>query len=87
MSKLKCLLSLSAAAMFLAALGATQESLADDEHHGPRPEAIAACKEKKEGDSCTFEGRHGAVAGACRKVHTGDLACVRPHHDHDGAAP
>jgi hypothetical protein len=64
--------------------------LADDppdggEHHGPRPEAIAACKAKAEGDACSFEGHHGTVEGSCRKVRSGDLACVRPHPHHEGA--
>jgi hypothetical protein len=61
----------------------------DDEHHAARPEAIAACKDKKDGDSCEFDAPRGHVAGSCRKVHTGDLACVHPHehHEHDGGAP
>jgi hypothetical protein len=73
--------------MIVPALGTAQQSPADDEPHGPRPEAIAACKDKGEGDACEFEGHHGTVAGTCRKVRTGDLACVRPHHHHDGGAP
>ena len=56
-----------------------------EHHHGPRPEAIAACKAKAEGDACSFEGHHGTVEGTCHAVRTGDLACVRPHPHHDGA--
>ncbi|HXX70257.1 MAG TPA: hypothetical protein VEK07_23965 [Polyangiaceae bacterium] len=53
------------------------------EHHGPRPEAIAACKGKTDGDACEFDAPRGHVSGTCRKVRTGDLACVHPHHHHD----
>ncbi len=52
----------------------------DEHHHGPSPEAIAACKAKSEGDACEYDGAHGHEAGMCRKVRTGDLACVHPHH-------
>lgn len=33
---------------------------------GPPPEAVDACKGKKEGDSCEFEGRRGQVTGTCQ---------------------
>jgi hypothetical protein len=77
-------LAMVAAAMIVPALGAAQSSPSDDEHHGSRPEAIVACKDKTEGDACEFDASLGHVAGTCRKVRTGDLACVHPHHHHDG---
>jgi hypothetical protein len=55
------------------------------EHHGPNPAAVAACKDKSEGDACTFEGHHGTVEGACHKDRAGDLACFHPHPHHDGS--
>jgi hypothetical protein len=67
------------------AIGAAQTSPPnDDEHRGPSPEAIAACKDKKEGDACEFDGARGHVSGNCRKARSGDLACMHPHHHHDG---
>jgi hypothetical protein len=72
------------ALMVVSALAAGQSGPSDDEHHGPRPEAIAACKDKSEGDACEFDGAGRHVSGACRKVRTGDLACVHPHYHHDG---
>ena len=77
-------LPVAVALMMVAALGAAQSSPSDDEPHGPRPEAIAACKDKSEGDACEFDGPRGHVAGSCRKARTGDLACMHPHHHHDG---
>ncbi len=69
-------------------LGSADDSPDGGEHHWLRPEAIAACKDKSEGDACSFEGHHGQVEGTCRKVKTGDLACVHPHHEHhDQSAP
>jgi hypothetical protein len=70
----------------LTILAAAQSSPADEEHHGPRPEALAACKDKTEGAACEFDGPKGHVTGTCRKTHTDDLACMRPHH-HDAGAP
>jgi hypothetical protein len=46
----------------------------------PHPQAIAACKDKSEGATCSFEGHHGTVTGACHKVPSGELACLHPHH-------
>lgn len=65
------------------ALAAAQSDPAG-EHRGPSPEAIAACKDKSEGDACEFDAPRGHVSGTCRKVKTGDVACVHPHHHHDG---
>ena len=80
-------ITLSAALLLAPAVVAAQSSPADDEPHGPRPEAVAACKDKSEGAACEFDAPRGHIAGTCRKVHTGDLACVHPHHHHDGGAP
>jgi hypothetical protein len=74
-------------AIAIPSLGAADDPPDGGWHHEIRPEAIAACKAKVEGDTCSFEGHHGTVEGTCRKVHTGDLACVRPHPHHEGAAP
>jgi hypothetical protein len=62
--------------------GAADDQPDAGEHHAPRPEAIAACKDKSEGEACTFEGHRGAVSGTCHKVETGEVACIHPHHHH-----
>ncbi len=67
------------------ALAFAQSSPLDEEHKGPHPEAIAACKDKNEGDACEFDAPRGHIAGTCHKGRTGDLACWHPHH-HDGGA-
>jgi hypothetical protein len=68
-------------------LAVAQSSPADEEHHGPRPEALAACKDKNEGAACDFDAPKGHVTGTCKKTHTNDLACMGPHHHHDAGAP
>lgn len=68
------------------ALGSADDTPDGGEHRWPRPEAIAACKDKSEGDACTFEGHHGTVAGTCRKTPSGALACFHPRH-HPGSLP
>lgn len=76
--------ALAVALTIIPALGAAQSNPADEEHHGPRPEAIAACKDKSEGDACEFDAPRGHIQGTCRKARSGDLACMHPHHHHDG---
>jgi hypothetical protein len=50
--------------------------------HKPPPAAFAACKDKSEGATCTFEGRKGTVTGTCRPGKKGQwLVCRRPHQD------
>jgi hypothetical protein len=71
--------------MLVPALAMAQRSPSDDEHHGPPPEAIAACKDKNDGDACEFDAPRGHVSGTCRKARTGDLACHHRHR-HDGGA-
>jgi hypothetical protein len=70
----------------LGVLAVAQSSPADEEHHGPRPEALAACKDKTEGAACEFDGPKGHVTGTCRMTRTNDLACMRPHHHDAGAS-
>ena len=72
------------ALMAVSALAAGQSGPSDDEHHGPRPEAIATCKDKSEGDACEFDGGNRHASGACRKVRRGDLARVHAHYHHNG---
>jgi hypothetical protein len=60
-------------------LGAAQTT-PEQEHHHPGPHSIAACKDKSEGVACEFDGPHRHVVGTCRKVESGVLACVHPHH-------
>jgi len=82
----RMVLAIVVSLLMIPALGEAQNSPADDEHHGPRPEALAACKDKIEGDACEFDAPRGHIVGACRKVRTGDLACVHPHHHHDAGS-
>ncbi|MGO9834313.1 MAG: hypothetical protein ACLP1X_08865 [Polyangiaceae bacterium] len=79
-------LAVAVGLMIVPALAVAQSNPSDDEHHGPRPEAIAACKDKSEGDGCEFDAPRGHVAGTCHKARTGDLACFHPHHHHDGGS-
>jgi hypothetical protein len=74
------------ALMLFPTLCAAQSNPEGDDHHGPSPESIAACKDKTEGDTCEFDGPHGHVAGTCHKSRSGDLTCRHPHHHHDGGA-
>ena len=70
----------------LIAAPALAESI-EDEGRGPRgrrgppPEAIDACESSASGDSCTFEGRDGAVEGTCKPGPRSEekLACVPDH--------
>jgi hypothetical protein len=70
--------------MVVPVLAVAQNIPKDDEHHGPSPESIAACKDKSEGGACEFDGRHGHVSGTCHKTRAGDLACFHPRQHHDG---
>jgi len=59
-------------------------------HHGPPPEAIAACQGKAVGTQASFTGRGGrTITGACTQM--GDVVAVaRPHRpgEHpDGGPP
>jgi|HubBroStandDraft_5_1064220.scaffolds.fasta_scaffold736553_2 hypothetical protein len=83
MSKLMRLI-LVATLVAVPAIGAAQTGPNDEEHRGPSSEAIAACKDKSDGNACEFDGALGHVSGNCRKARSGDLACMHPHHHHDG---
>ena len=67
------------------ALGSADDAPDAGEHHGLRPEAIAACKDKNEGDACEFDAPRGHIVGTCHKTKEGDLACVHPHPHHEGS--
>jgi hypothetical protein len=79
--------AVTVALMIVPALAVAQSDPKDEEHHGPRPEAVAACKDKSEGDSCEFDAPRGHVSGTCHRARSGDLACFHPHHHHDGGTP
>jgi len=74
--------ALALAVVLTPVLGSAQDKPGDGEHHGPRPEAVAACKDKSDGDACEFDAPRGHVVGTCHTAHTGDLACFHPHHHH-----
>jgi len=77
-------LLLTAACLAVPALAVAQNE--PGEHHFPSPAALAACKDKGAGDACEFDGHRGHVSGTCRKVRSGDLACVHHHHGEDAGA-
>jgi hypothetical protein len=79
-------LGVVASLLVVPALSQAQRSQQDDKPHPPRPEAIAACKDKSEGDVCGFETPKGHIDGTCHKSHDGELACHHPHHHPDGGA-
>lgn len=43
---------------------------------GPPPEALAACADSDNGDSCRFDAPHGTVRGTCRQMREPQLVCV-----------
>lgn len=69
-------LSAAVGLMIVPTLSLAQSSPGNDEHHRPRPEAIAACKDKSEGDVCEFDGPRGQVSGTCHKARTGDVLFI-----------
>jgi hypothetical protein len=79
--------ALAVALTVVPAIGAAQSNPSDDKPHPPHPAALAACKDKSDGDTCEFDAPHGHVSGTCHKVASGDLACVHPHRHPDGGAP
>jgi hypothetical protein len=58
---------------------------AQQQHRGPPPEALAACKALKGGQDCSFTSPHGAVKGSCFAPEGKPLAC-RPK-DAPGQTP
>lgn len=81
------LVLVAVALMVVPVIAVAQSRPKDDEHHGPSPESIAACKDKGDGDACEFDAPRGHVAGTCHKTKAGDLACFHPHRHHDGGTP
>lgn len=62
--------------MPLVAFAQSHENGSGDRPQGPPPEAIAACKDKKAGDTVTFDGRRGeSVKATCQEVE-GKLVAV-----------
>ena len=77
-----------------AALAQSDAASAPDQHgqhhHGPPPEAIAACKGKAVGTQASFTDRAGrTISGACTQM--GDVVAVPPprhtNGDRDGPPP
>ena len=61
-------------------------------HHGPPPEALAACKNATSGQQCSFTSPHGdQISGTCTAREEGKPLACRPSHppggDHSGAQP
>ena len=60
-------------------------------HHGPPPEALAACKSATSGQQCSFTSPHGdQISGTCTSRDAGKpLACrpSRPPGGDSGAPP
>lgn len=43
---------------------------------GPPAEAIAACQGRSEGVTCEIDAPRGRIDGSCRRVRSGEMACV-----------
>jgi hypothetical protein len=83
MPKLRPWILVSTLMAIPALAGADDAPDGGEHHHHPPPQAFAACKDKKDGDACSFEGRHGEVSGTCHQGRSGDLVCMPPHHEHE----
>lgn len=61
--------------------GCAEDSKRDERgQHGPPPEAIEACKDKKAGDAVSFKGRRGeSLKATCQEVE-GTLVAVPEGH-------
>lgn len=56
-------------------------------HHGPPPEALAACKSATSGQQCSFTSPHGdQISGTCTAREDGKPLACRPSHP-PGAEP
>jgi hypothetical protein len=82
MSKFRICILVSTLMAIPTLAGADDPPDGGEHHHGPPSEALAACKDKKEGDACSFEGHHGPMSGTCHAMRSGDLVCMPPHHHH-----
>jgi hypothetical protein len=50
-------------------------------HHGPPPEALAACKSATSGQDCSFTSAHGdQISGTCMAHEEGKPLACRPAH-------
>jgi len=50
-------------------------------HHGPPPEALAACKSATSGQQCSFTSRRGdPISGTCVSREEGKPLACRPSH-------
>lgn len=66
---------------------ADQPDRAGEKKRGPSPEAIAACKDKSDGQSCTFGANDRTAAGSCYSPSRDlPLAC-KPEGAPDGREP
>jgi hypothetical protein len=55
------------------------------EHHGPPPEAIAACKTSKLSQPCSFTSPRGAESGSCWQPDTSHPLACRPDRNKSNA--
>jgi hypothetical protein len=63
---------------------APQTRAAGGEHHGPPPEALAACNSAKLNQACSFAAPNGTVNGNCWQPDADHpLACRPDHGAHD----
>jgi hypothetical protein len=54
-------------------------------HHGPPPEALAACKSASSGQQCSFTSPHGdQISGSCTSREEGKPLACRPAHPPGG---
>ncbi|HVW24243.1 MAG TPA: hypothetical protein VHC69_02685 [Polyangiaceae bacterium] len=72
----RLIFSLSVFGTLVAASGAYAD--APPPPHGPPKEAVDACVNRAEGDSCTVTFGERSVNGTCEKAPSGELAC-RPN--------
>lgn len=48
------------------------------QHHGPPPESLAACKNRKLNDACSFTSSRGAMSGSCFQPDASKPLACRP---------
>jgi hypothetical protein len=64
-------------ALLTPALAGADDEPGNKKKHKPPPAAFDACKDKAEGDACSFAGRKGTVNGTCKAKKGGALFCKR----------
>ena len=82
---LSVLLALGVAAQPAAPAKSDAGNTPPEQHRGPPPEALAACKALASGAACGFTGPRGAMKGSCFAPEGKPLAC-RPAHGPQGPA-